>query len=516
MVPSDGASSTWALTDAQAVELGADCSTWVWSWWKDWNKPPGYEYGGIEVNSAVLRQNQYDPPRWRFRIGTSDDGGNKGNSNTACESLIAYVYKEGTSYPTSFATDLTLTRVEDGAVYPHNINLIDHVAYPHGTNCFMYFRHSFASDDYSDEAALEADFESFFYVGSHLTFAEAETPSTNLICDASLDRYTGFSNQDYASKPYAYCHAASAAIDIDPWLVLHSGWVGLVVDADMAGGNIIPFMGRIRNDVSENGTASSAAVAAALPPASLNCSLVVGGTSYHFTKSLSQATVAPVRHGHTVTHVLVTNLLWTPDNDDDGEAASTLNTANMDAPVWWVEVSVWAQSVTVQIGWQEKGVNDGCAVCDDGVVTLEMTVEGETHRRSKAFTAGTTAIDTVAFRFDVGPNTGDDISEELTAMAEAAYPVQVFSDYATPIYRNGTADVILEMPSSTPRCGYGTSCSYLPIIDVTLVNPTDNEAVLHLTLSRNFAGRHGEGVRSFILTFFEEPFRCAALPPFMV
>ena len=117
----------------------------------------------------------------------------------------------------------------------------------------------------------------------------------------------------------------------------------------MAGGNIIPFMGRIRNDVSENGTASSAAVAAALPPASLNCSLVVGGTSYHFTKSLSQATVAPVRHGHTVTHVLVTNLLWTPDNDDDGEAASTLNTANMDAPVWWVEISVWAQSVTVQI-----------------------------------------------------------------------------------------------------------------------------------------------------------------------
>ena len=55
VVPSDGASSTWALTDAQAVELGADCSTWVWSWWKDWNKPPGYEYGGIEVNSAVLR-----------------------------------------------------------------------------------------------------------------------------------------------------------------------------------------------------------------------------------------------------------------------------------------------------------------------------------------------------------------------------------------------------------------------------------------------------------------------------
>ena len=176
-------------------------------------------------------------------------------------------------------------------------------------------------------------------------------------------------------------------------------------------------------------------------------------------------------------------------------------------------------SSLAQQGWQEKGTNDGCAVCDDGVVTLEITVEGETHRRSKAFTAGTTAIDTVAFRFDVGPNTDDkeeEISEELTAMAEAAYPVQVFSDYATPIYRNGTADVILEMPSSTPRCGYGTSCSYLPTIDVTLANPTDNEAVLHLTLSRNFAGRHGEGVRSFILTFFEEPFRCAALPPFMV
>ena len=59
-------------------------------------------------------------------------------------------------------------------------------------------------------------------------------------------------------------------------------------------------------------------------------------------------------------------------------------------------------SSLAQQGWQEKGTNDGCAVCDDGVVTLEMTVEGETHRRSKAFTAVTTAIDTVAFRFDVG------------------------------------------------------------------------------------------------------------------
>ena len=174
-------------------------------------------------------------------------------------------------------------------------------------------------------------------------------------------------------------------------------------------------------------------------------------------------------------------------------------------------------SSLAQQGWQEKGTNDGCAVCDDGVVTLEITVEGETHRRSKAFTAGATAIDTVAFRFDVGPNTDDkeeEISEELTAMAEAAYPVQVFSDYATPIYRNGTADVILEMPSSTPRCGYGTSCSYLPTVDVTLANPSDNEDVLQLTLSRNFPGRHDEDVRTFIVTasssLFSNPLMCSA------
>ena len=484
MVPSDTGSS-WGTGDSQAIALGGDCDTWEWSLWEEWGKPPGFEYGGIPVGSGVT-VNDEDPPMWKFDITDSDGGGMSGNSLTASEpSRLLLKDEDG-----EFLRNLTLTRVEDGAVYPRTIAYVKTLAWPQGSGAnrrgLFKFYHSASSDEEEEGDDWQSDFEQFFFVGSHLAISSAgQQPACDSLCCPSLDRYTGFSKDDYSNYPSAYCFEASSAIDTDPHLVMHSGWLGIVVDADMAGRNMVPFMGRVPRHV--NASASSAEVAAALPAAHLNCSLVTAdGTSYHLDKGLDQLTVAPVRHGHTVSHIIVTNVVWVDDADD----SNILNTANMDAPVWWVEITLWAQSITVQIGWEEAAGSDDCAVCEDAVVTLEMEVEGRTHSRSKAFVAGSTAIDAVAFRFD--DPTPEASSAGSSGASSPTFPVQVFSTNGhRVIYRNQTADVILEVPSDTPTCAYGDKCNFLPTVDITVANPRDSEAVLHLIVSRNFPGRHG-------------------------
>ena len=216
------------------------------------------------------------------------------------------------------------------------------------------------------------------------------------LCDPRRERFTGMASEGTANPPY--CYSSSDALDDDPWLVIHSGWLGLVIDADMDGGNIIPYMGRIHRNGSDGDDgddeyssstvsafvgASSAAVAAALPAASLNCSLRVAATTYRLQRGLPQLTVAPVRHGAVVAHVLVTNLVWVAEGDE----ADVLEAANPDAPVWWVEVSVWATSATIQLGWEEGSNAPGgaCAVCEPSAHTAEPEAtaqRADAHRRN--------------------------------------------------------------------------------------------------------------------------------------
>ena len=60
------------------------------------------------------------------------------------------------------------------------------------------------------------------------------------------------------------------------------------------------------------------------------------------------------------------------------------------------------------------------------------------------------------------------------------------------VKRDGTRDVFVEVPQSTPKCGYNKQCADVPttLVDATFVNshPTESKTV-RVSFSRNFETR---------------------------
>ena len=134
-------------------------------------------------------------------------------------------------------------------------------------------------------------------------------------CDpTSNDQFTGYSDSG------GYCQPSSAALDDEgAYLVLHSGRLGVVFDAEATSQNFAPKLGAT-GGLPAN--ASACDVLAALPDATLSASLALtcdGSTaSYSLGATEQFAQLGLVRQGHEMNHIIVTGLEW---KDSTGAAA---------------------------------------------------------------------------------------------------------------------------------------------------------------------------------------------------
>lgn len=283
-------------------------------------------------------------------------------------------------------------------------------------------------------------------------------------CNPKNARYSGF---DANGK---YCYSASNGLDNAPHLTLYSGWVGLVLDAGMANGNVLPKFGVVPHEV---GSGTTAEIYAALPESNLEVTLTTSkGVEYKLGKQSSDfAVVSAVRQGIVTTHILVTDLVWI----NQGVGIADID---IDPPQWWLEFEVRGTSMTVQLGWDELKVGEGCAVCEDATIQMTLATEAHVLTKSVEFVAGE-QFDTLSLVFEAGS----------TSFVSSGERLEVRSETCAVNYRSEKNDVVLEVPASMGSCGYGVACSPLIELDFSVSNPNAQEAAVHLTISRNFPSR---------------------------
>jgi hypothetical protein len=511
VMPADVASS-FADADTNSLQLGSDCSSWRFGAFTAWNRPPGYEEG-FPVQSNV-GGGSLDPPRYSINLG----------ANT-CEPMKTRLADASGG----FATNLTLRRVSDGETYPHNIAYVDHIAWPSGTNCKFFFRpYELAADGVYPN--WMDDFAAFFPIGSSFTVEKRNAEDADELCDASRSRYSG-----YESSGGGYCYTSSNSLDDEPHLLIHSGWVGLVLDASMNNGNLVPKFGSIALPIDDSSSSSSssssgaddddvaaaaaAAAAAAhtsynltsqeiyalLPDSELVITLTLDSTGEAYTLSRSSAaaaTISPVRQGPVVSHILTTMLRWVPSSSSSSSSSTSVDLV---APQWWLEFDVWTNAISINLGWDELAVGSGCAICEAATVELNLTIGdygdvgggSVTHTRTAQFTPGSQFAPTgISFTFE---NLGAAKSTDtLTSSGDYQSPLSSLVSVSSSTSganvvdrRDGSRmDVVLEVPTSMQRCSYSSECSPLLRTSITVANSDAvNEGLVRLTVSRNFPTR---------------------------
>ena len=310
-------------------------------------------------------------------------------------------------------------------------------------------------------------------------------------------RYTGYDEDG------RYCEAASPALDDKAHLLIHSGRLGVVVDA---GGlkapanshttrNLLPRLG------ATSGTeATPQAVYDALDTTSTSITLDTACESNSFSYTLGVAgggdfvQVGLVRQGHTVTQVTLTNLQFesmagtvygpcasfVPEvqprrrrlahaergwckNDFGGFSHPCLTSdypkcvgfvegqrwgkcwsacTTEGHPTVWAELSVWGDSIAFELAWDaDFYLAAGCS----GAITVALTSAVGTHSSTAALTSGTGGgrLSLVL--------TADGSS--LAAAQASTHPVEVTSEAGQVLTRAATHDVFIEVPTNTPKCG---------------------------------------------------------------
>ena len=144
-------------------------------------------------------------------------------------------------------------------------------------------------------------------------------------CQAfSSDDFTGYEQNNGAK----YCYQSSDALDQNPHLVLHSGKIGAVLDANVTNGSLFKKLGSLTGMTSPSGqwTAKEVYDDSSLPIADssltatfqLDCSSSSNSDipqSVHTARigideSNGKAVFGGVRQGHAVNHIVVNNLVW--------------------------------------------------------------------------------------------------------------------------------------------------------------------------------------------------------------
>ena len=430
--------------------------------------------------------------------------------------------------------------------------------------------------------------------GSWPTFQASAATTAGTKCASRDDaRYTGYDDSG------TYCEAASTALDNDAHLLLHSGRLGIVVDA---GGLKAAASSHQRNLLPRLGAVSGTAKAAreiydALNASSTNITLDVtcgGGTTSYVLGAPSDAfvQVGLVRQGHTVTQVTLSGLefqsptsgnIYGPCesfvaqqqtgrrlahdrglgrcNQDYGGASHACPSNYPDCvgfvpgqswgqcwstctapghPNLWGELSVWGDSIAFEVAWDaDFDLGTGCT----GAITVALGAHSSTaaltnggRRLSpratdagggdwrRLFQSSASELDGEEQSTPIGEVPNDELGRELhfprlaaeghsmtpphrqlstgggrislvltaesgSLVAAQTSTLEVTSTAGQVISRAGMRDVFVEIPTSTPKCGYNTGCATTPLtlVDMTATNPHPGEfQTLRLSFSRNF------------------------------
>ena len=288
------------------------------------------------------------------------------------------------------------------------------------------------------------------------------------VCDSSLARYSGYASEGAGSP---YCFRSSSTIE-SAQLLINSGWGGVVIDASMPGSSLITKLGAVPGNVGP----SWRDVYSALPAAQLECTLSTeSGKEYHLSRSLDYAVISPVRHGVVLSHVTGTILSW---------EGSGINITSIQPPQWWIEINLWSNSVSIQLGWDELGVDQGCAVCEAANVSMKLTYGNEVVTNTSLYEPGDQFVPEGVSLFVE--------FQEQGGASQLEKDLSVTSSSGTVVFRPATRDVVLEVSPSTPCCAYGQACSPLALVDWTVANDNTEGMMLRLSITRNFPSRSDE------------------------
>jgi hypothetical protein len=261
--------------------------------------------------------------------------------------------------------------------------------------------------------------------------------------------------------------------------MVNSEWAGVVLDASMPNDNILNKLGPI----SAESAGTWQEIYAALPKAELTGTLTTAsGQVYKLSKSLKYASIHPVRHGINVVHLIVTFLRW--------EGLTSVN--DIETPQWWLEFDIWANSVAIQLGWDELGVGAGCGVCETATVSLTLSYGGDDAQGVTPTVITSSAVFEPGAQFK-GDGVALFVEFDSAGKSDALLPtpLAVTSSGGTVVRRAPTNDVVIEVSSGWSRCGYGSSCSPLESMDITVANSNAEDGVLRLSVTRNFPSRVG-------------------------
>ena len=134
----------------------------------------------------------------------------------------------------------------DGTRWPYEINYVAHITW---TNCYMYF-YPFTSEQKQDGSYPDRtdSFDDFFYdAGEKLYFEDPPGSGSSDACNPDKNsKFTGYTSGG------EFCKRSSGAIDDEPHLAIHSGRIGVLVDALFSDGNLFPRMGLVSNHSSSS------------------------------------------------------------------------------------------------------------------------------------------------------------------------------------------------------------------------------------------------------------------------
>lgn len=351
-------------------------------------------------------------------------------------------------------------------------------------------------------------------------------------CTLLNDSWSGFTGDGNR-----YCMTAKDDLNRNPELLIYSGNVGILLDLDATTGrtltnrNLIPRLGST-SLLPENYTTSTVYDTLSYINTSImmerTCSTSTNETYVLGARGNRQRPqIGLVRHGSTMTQVTISALDWvTSDtfgslgpcanfvatrqpvrqncNRDYGQNGWSCLDSNYPScegfiegqqwgtcfttcsappePQVWLEVSVWGDSVSVVLEW------DGTpSIPADCTSSVSISLSGEDNFQDILQSKSILGPGSIPIFWQAQNNTLTADSNDI----EISNPLTVTTTTSGVgiLSRAFAGDIIVEVPSSTPRCGYNMECANIPMIpiDITISNtdPSD-EHTLRLSFSRNF------------------------------
>ena len=373
----------------------------------------------------------------------------------------------------------------------------------------------------------------------------AGSSSTDTLCTTHDDRFTG-----YTTNGQQYCSPANSALDDNPHLILHSGRVGIVLNAKGASGlpvtnrNLFPKIGSVSVSQDQQ-SKTSKQIYDTLPAATTDISLTTtcsGGetTKYSLGTSMTNefVQIGLVRQGHAVTQLTLSALQFEdssgglfgpcgpfvshkdpangncngasnwpcPSTSGGSQYTSCVGfvqgsswgkcwneCTDTGSPEVWGELTVWGDSISFRLAWDSGfTLPAGCT----GEIQMSFSVSSVTTIKTATLSASGDDLYILFVHDKVSGVLSNVADHDLTLSGyNAMNPIQVTKpsgSSASIVARSTTHDVFVEVPSNTAKCGYNMECKNIPLIKVPIIltnpHPTQ-EKTLRLSFSRNFETR---------------------------